>query len=62
MDQQKYVMLKVSVMNKEYITLGIIKDEFNVESEEALDMLNNLVMEGMVEPFAADGTHFKVKK
>ena len=62
MDQDKYIMLKATVVNRDIITLGIIKDEFNVDSEEALEMLNNLIQEGMVETFAYDGTHFKVIK
>ena len=62
MDRDKYIMLKATVVNRDIITLGIIKDEFNVDSDEALEMLNNLIQEGMVETFAYDGTHFKVIK
>ena len=62
MDRDKYIMLKATVINRDIITLGIIKDEFNVDSDEALEMLNNLIQEGMVETFAYDGTHFKVIK
>ena len=62
MDRDKYIMLKATVVNRDIITLGIIKDEFNVNSDEALEMLNNLIQEGMVETFAYDGTHFKVIK
>lgn len=62
MDRDKYIMLKATVVNRDIITLGIIKDEFNVDSDEALEMLNNLIQEGMVETFAHDGTHFKVLK
>ena len=60
MDRNKYIMLKATVPNRDIITLGIIKDEFNVDSDEALEMLNSLIQEGMVEAFAYDGTHFKV--
>ena len=42
--------------------LGIIKDELNVDADEALEMLNSLAQEGMIESFAYDGTHFKVRK
>ena len=62
MDREKYIMLKATLPLKEEITLGIIKDEFNVDADEALEMLNNLAQEGMIESFAYDGTHFKVKK
>ena len=62
MDRDKYILLKATVINRDIITLGIIKDEFNVDSDEALEMLNNLIQEGMVETFAYDGTHFKVIK
>ena len=62
MDRNKYIMLKATVPNRDIITLGIIKDEFNVDSDEALEMLNSLIQEGMVETFAVDGTHFKVIK
>ena len=60
MDREKYIMLKAIVPLKQEITLGIIKDELNVSSEEALEMLNNLAQEGMIEIFAYDGTHFRV--
>ena len=62
MDREKYIMLKAIVPTKEEITIGIIKDELNVDSDEALEMLNNLAQEGMIEIFAYDGTHFRVKK
>ena len=53
-------MLKATVVHKDIITLGLIKDEFDVDADEALDMLNNLIQEGMVETFSYDGTHFRV--
>ena len=62
MDREKYIMLKAIVPLKQEITLGIIKDELNVSSEEALEMLNNLAQEGMIEIFTYDGTHFRVIK
>lgn len=62
MDRDKYIMLKATVVNRDIITIGIIKDEFSVDADEALEMLNNLIQEGMVETFAYDGTHFKVIK
>ena len=62
MNRDKYIMLKATVVNRDIITLGIIKDEFDVNSDEAREMLNCLIQEGMVETFAYDGTHFKVIK
>ena len=62
MDREKYIMLKAIVPLKNEITLGIIKDELNVDAEEALEMLNSLAQEGMIELFAYDGTHFRVIK
>ena len=55
-------MLKAVLPNKDEITLGVIKNEFQVDSEEALEMLNNLAMEGMIETLPYDGTHFRVIK
>ena len=60
MNREKYIMLKATVVNKDMITIGLIKDEFNVDADEALDMLNSLIQEGMVETFSIDGTHFRV--
>ena len=62
MNQEKYIMLKAVLPNKDEITLGVIKNEFQVDSEEALEMLNNLAMEGMIETLPYDGTHFRVIK
>ena len=62
MDRQKYIMLKAIVPLKDEITLGVIKSELDVDEDEALEMLNNLAMEGMIEPLAYDGTHFRVNK
>ena len=62
MDRQKYIILKAIVPTREEITMSAIKDEFDVDSQEALEMINNLAQEGLIEFFAYDGTHFKVKK
>ena len=62
MNTEKYIMLKATVVHKDMITIGLIKDEFNVDADEALEMLNNLIQEGMVETFSIDGTHFRVIK
>ena len=62
MDRQKYIMLKATMPNRMEITLGNIKDEFDVDGDEALEMMNNLAMEGMVEVLPYDGTHFRVIK
>ena len=55
-------MLKTIVPTKDEITLGLIKEWLNVESEEAVEMLDNLAREGMIEAMSYDGTHFKVRK
>ncbi|MCR5185018.1 MAG: hypothetical protein K6C32_02940, partial [Bacilli bacterium] len=60
MNIEKYVMLKVVLPHKDIITIGVIKDEFDVDADEALEMLNAVIQEGMVETFAYDGTHFRV--
>ena len=62
MDRQKYIMLKAIIPTKEEVTIGMIKNELDVDSDEALEMLDSLKQEGMVELFALDGTHFKVIK
>ena len=62
MDKEKYIMLKTVVPTKEEITLGLIKGLLYVGDEEAVEMLDNLAREGLIEPLAYDGTHFKVKK
>ena len=62
MDRQKYIILKAIVPTREEITMSTIKDELDVDSQEALEMINNLAQEGLIEFFAYDGTHFKVKK
>ena len=62
MNREKYIMLKTIVPTKDEITLGLIKEWLNVESEEAVEMLDNLAREGMIEAMSYDGTHFKVRK
>jgi len=62
MDNSKYVMLKAILANKTTISVGAIKNEFNVDAEEGEEMLQNLIQEGLVEPYSIDGTSFMVKK
>ena len=62
MDKNKYMMLKAIVPQKQTISVGMIKNEFNVNAEEAEDMLHSLIQEGMVEGYSMDGTNFLVKK
>ena len=61
MDLKKYAMLKATLAGRGVISVGRIKNDFNVESEEAEEMLNNLIQEGLVEPYSLDGTNFKIK-
>ena len=49
MDRQKYIILKAIVPTREEITMSAIKDEFDVDSQEALEMINNLAQEGLIE-------------
>ena len=62
MDKNKYMMLKAVVRQKDTISVGIIKNEFNVDADEAEEMLRNLIQEGMVEGYSLDGTNFLVRK
>ena len=62
MNQEKYAMLKATTPLKLEITLGVIKQELNVDTDEALEMLNRLAIEGVIEPMPYDGTHFRVKR
>lgn len=61
MDQKKYVMLKAVLKQHIAISTSAIKSEFNVDSDEAEEMLRNLIQEGLVEPFAFDGRTYKVR-
>ena len=62
MDTKKYVMLKAVLPNKEAVSISVIKNEFDVTGEEAEEMINNLIQEGLIEPFPFDGKSFSVKK
>lgn len=62
MDRDKYVMLKAIVPQKETVSIGMIKNLLNVSTDEAEEMLNNLIQEGMVEAYSMDGTNFLVRK
>lgn len=62
MNIDKYVMLKATLNQQDYLTPSIIKNSFNVDGVEAEEMLSNLIQEGLVEPYPIDGTHYKVKK
>ena len=62
MDRQKYIMLKAIVPLKDEITIGVVKNEFNVDADETLEMIENLAQEGMIEVLPYDGTHYRVIK
>ncbi len=61
MDKEKMVTLKANVGRLDYVSLSDIKLKYNVNSEEAQEMLDELIQSGLVEPFSYDGSHFKVK-
>ena len=62
MNMDKYAMLKAIVKQKEFVTVAMLKSEFDVASEEAEEMITNLAQEGLVEAYPVDGLHFKVIK
>ena len=61
MNLDKYAMLKATLNGRTTISIGRIKNDLNVDSDEAEDMLNNLIQEGLVEPYSLDGTNFKIR-
>lgn len=61
MDTNKYVMLKATLAGRGTISIGRIKNDLKVETEEAEEMLNQLIQEGLVEAYSLDGTNFVVK-
>ena len=61
MDKDKLVTLKANVPQMEYVSISDIKFKYSVSSEEAQEMLDDLIQSGMVEPFSFDGSHFKVR-
>ena len=62
MNLDKYVMLKANIKSfNGIVSIGSIKNRFDVESKDAEEMLQNLIQEGIVEPYSTDGTNFKVK-
>ena len=62
MEMDKYVMLKAILPNRDYISVNAIKGLFNVDAEEAEEMLSNLIQEGLAESLSIDGTNFRVIK
>lgn len=62
MDTNKLVTLKANVKRMDYISLADIKMFFNVNDQEAQELLDKLIQGGLVQPFPMDGIHFKVNK
>ena len=62
MDTNKLVTLKANVKRMDYISLADIKMFFNVNDQEAQELLDKLIQGGLVQPFPMDGVHFKVNK
>ena len=61
MDKAKLVTLKANVVHMDFISISDIKLKYDVNGEEAQELLDELIQGGMVEPFSYDGSHFKVK-
>ena len=62
MDTNKLVTLKANVKRMEYISVADIKIFFNINDDEAQELLDKLIQCGMVQPFPMDGIHFKVNR
>ena len=60
MDMNKYAMLKATLPGRGTISIGRIKNDLRVDTDEAQEMLDNLIQEGMVEAYSIDGTSFRV--
>ena len=60
MNIDKYAMLKATLKNHPTISISLIKSELNVNSDEADEMLRNLIQEGLVDPFSMDGRSYRV--
>ena len=61
MNLDKYAMLKATLPGRSTISIGRIKNDLKVDNDEAQEMLDTLIQEGLVEPYSLDGTNFKVK-
>lgn len=55
------VLLKANVVHLDYVSISDIKMKYNVDNDEAQEMLDGLIQGGLVEPYSFDGAHFKVK-
>lgn len=60
MDLNKYAMLKATLYNRAAVSVSSIKADLKVETEEAEEMLNQLIQEGLIEAFPFDGRSFRV--
>lgn len=62
MDTNKLVMLKATIKQREFISVGEIKMFYSVNDKEAEELLNKLIQCGLVQPYPIDGVHFKVNR
>ena len=62
MNNDKMNMLKATVGRLETISVGYVKNSFNVSAEEADEMIQGLIQGGAIEPFPFDGMNYRVKK
>ena len=61
MNLDKYIMLKAVLKNHQFISISLIKSEFNVTSDEADEMLASLIQEGLVDHISLDGRSYRVR-
>ena len=61
MDLNKFAMLKATLKGRQTISVVRIKADFNVDDEEAQEMLNKLIQAGAVDSFPLDGVNFRVR-
>ncbi len=62
MDTNKLVMLKATIKQHEYISIGEIKMYYSVDDKEAQELLSKVIQCGLVQPFPIDGVHHKVNR
>ena len=62
MDTNKLVMLKATIRQHDYISIGEIKVLYGVDDNEAQELLNKVIQGGLVQPFPIDGVHYKVNR
>ena len=62
MDTNKLIMLKATIRQHDYISIGEIKVLYGADDNEAQELLNKVIQGGLVQPFPIDGVHYKVNR